>query len=476
MGPLRTDISLKRSLIARVALFVLPTVALVVGVHWVIETRLLKAVFFDALTERAKTLAVLVTANDGSFRLEFADEFMPEYSRGAKLHYFQIWLPDGSELERSISLRGDELPQRFGTLDEPAVYAAKLSNGGEVHCVGVQFPIRQGSGAPAGTASTISIVVGADGALMRESLRRGALEVLSTAGVSALAIAMMSVFALFHGVRVVERVSAQVDQVELGWQGGVDENAVPREIRPIVASLNRALAEVRFHVARERRFNADVAHELRTPIAELLATADIAAGWPDEASHARLVRHAKAIALQMSSLVESLLELSRLESGAAQGRFEEFDLAKTVRLQADLVGREYNNGHTLHVTGSEPVRLNSHPALWEVICRNLLSNALEYSPNGTVVEVKIAAYGEGARLEVSNVSQHDLTSEQLESCRKHLWRADYSGRGGYHCGLGLSLVEAASDQVGHSLCISFADGTFTATVAPTPRSTGYVRG
>lgn len=457
--------SLRKYLLARLLWLILPIVLAVMAVHWYIESRLLRALFDEALEDKAKTLATLVTENKGRFELEFADEYMPEFSRAENPYYFQVWLPDGAPLERSVSLRGRDLPYEFGSLDQPRAFYATLPDGLELRCVGIEFPTRLGTDPAVNAATSVVLVLGAGSGLLQATLLKGYVEVLLTGAIATLGITAVVFLALRRGVRLLERVGTEVERINPSTlQEPLDEELAPAEIRPIVRSLNRSLQVIRGFVERERRFNADVAHELRTPIAELRAAAEVALQWPDDEARGTLAVHAQGIALQMGSLVESLLELARLESVGEASAPEEMDLERFIELQVDQAMREDAGGRKAQVRTSGPLRLASYPALWEVVARNLLGNALIYSPPGSCVEVDLRPDGAGAHLCVANVAE-GLDEAEVGRCTERLWRGARAQDAAHHSGLGLSIVEAACARLGHRLSVGLKGGVFSATVS-----------
>ncbi len=457
--------SLRRYLLARLLWLILPIVVAVMAVNWYIESSLLRQLFDESLKDKAMSLATLVTEHKGRFELEFADEYMPQFSRAENPYFFQVWLPDGSSLERSVSLGDHDLPYAFGSLERPKAFHATLPSGLDIRCVGIEFPTRLGTDPAVNPATSVVIVLGADSSLLRATLFQGYLEVALTGVIATLGITAVVFLALRRGVRLLERVGTEVERLTPGsLQAPLDEELVPAEVRSIVRSLNRALRVIHGFVERERRFNADVAHELRTPIAELRAAADVALQWPDDESRSTLATHARGIALQMGSLVESLLELSRLESVGDASAPEELDLAKFIELQVDQAIREDTGGRTTRVHAPEGLRLASYPALWEVVARNLLSNALTHSPRGSCIEVELRRDGAGAWLRVSNVAD-GLEESDVARCTERLWRGRQARGTSDHSGLGLSIVSAACARLDHRFTVTLDRGVFRALVS-----------
>ena len=459
-------ISLRAYLNTRLFGLIVPIALAGIAVHWRFERSLLQSQFDESLAERASTLATLVTVKQGRLELEFADEYMPQYSRPVHPSFFQVWHADGQSLERSYSLRGADLPFVAGTLEQPASFETVLPDGVAVRCVGIEFPVRLGTDPAVNPANAVVIAVGADVSVLERKLERGVLEVAVTGGISLLGILLAVHFASRRGASLLERVAADVETITpRSLARPLDEARTPVEIRPIVASLNRALGTIRSFVERERRFNADVAHELRTPIAELRTAAEVAQRWPGDDSAARLASQAREIALHMGGLVESLLELASLESGEVGEIRHDFDLVRCVGLLAEHALEAESGGRSIAVEAPDALLLATRPRLWEVALRNLLDNAMSHSPPGSRITVRLGPDGDGARVEFANPCSA-LEEEDVARCTRRLWSGGGSTDGGHH-GLGLSLVEAAAAKLGHRFAVELREGSFLAAIGRT---------
>lgn len=459
-------ISLRHYLLTRLLWFIVPTVVAGMGVHWYFERALLREQFDAGLVEKAMTLATLVTEKEARLELEFADEYMPSYSRDELPFFFQIWHPSGQVIERSYSLHGEDLPFSRGTLAEPEVLQLTLESGIEVRCVGIEFPVRLGTDPAVHPAASVVIALGADISLLNKHLRAGLIEVALTGLTSVLGISLVVLLALRKGVRLLECVAEDVDSITpASLAKPLDEAEAPEEIRPIVVSLNKSLWTIRTFVERERRFNSDVAHELRTPIAELRAAADVALRWPDSKSASTLAETVRAVSEHMGGLVESLLELATLESNDDGKTLEPCDLSRSIRLLVDQAQRSAGEGREISVDAPEGLVFASHPRLWEVAVRNLLDNALSHSPPGSAITVLVRPDGDGACVRVSNPTD-SLNEEDVRRCADRLWRAEKRPDDG-HFGLGLAIVQAATAKLGHRFEVRSSQGVFHALILRT---------
>ena len=162
---------------------------------------------------------------------------------------------------------------------------------------------------------------------------------------------------------------------------------MPVELRPICVRLNELLARLDQAFERERRFSGDVAHELRTPIAELRSLSEVALKWPagDPATTAAF-QDALAVARQMECIVTSLLAITRCEAGKQTVVYDWVEVEPLIRelwqFQAENAVRKNLTTVVEIAPGS---RLQTDPAMLGSILNNLLSNAVEYTaPDGSI--------------------------------------------------------------------------------------------
>lgn len=226
------------------------------------------------------------------------------------------------------------------------------------------------------------------------------------------------------------------------------------EIRPLIDALNAYMARVRAQMAAQRRFIANAAHQLRTPLALLSTQASYA--LRETASDAR---HEALVALQASSgrlarLAEQLLTLSRAEPGSRRPRSDRIDLTEAARQVLEThapiaVGRNIDLG--LEETGPVPV-IGDGTMLREMIV-NLVDNALRFSASGGSVTVKLAVIDGEARLTVAD----DGPGIPLDE-REHVFERFYrvAGTTEEGSGLGLAIVREVVENAGGR--VSLGDG------------------
>ena len=211
--------------------------------------------------------------------------------------------------------------------------------------------------------------------------------------------------AVAWAVRGLGGVSQAVDQRSLERLDPIRPARVPQEVAGLVLAINALLARLAQARERERRFVADAAHELRTPIAALKLHAWNVAEAADAEERAQSQRLLDAGIRRMERLVEQLLALSRLDDTlldksalrtgaahpAAPAPLAEIDLAALVRrLCEELSAVDIARTRHLRVD-LRPARLHGHEAALEALVRNLVDNALRYTPSGGTVRVSLHA-------------------------------------------------------------------------------------
>ncbi len=226
---------------------------------------------------------------------------------------------------------------------------------------------------------------------------------------------------------------------------------LPEELQPISARLNDLLERLEASFARERRFSSDLAHELRTPLAELRTAAEVGIKF-GESEMAEAHRETLAVALQMQALVTRLLELSRCEDGGFAARGEAVPLAALVNeIWRPLALRAAEKNLAARMNIPSEVVVTTDAALLRSIMSNLLVNSVTYSPPGSQMEMRWDAAARA--FSAANVTD-DLRSEDIPHLFERLWRKDKSRTDGAHSGLGLSLAEALARTLGLELSAS----------------------
>lgn len=239
-------------------------------------------------------------------------------------------------------------------------------------------------------------------------------------------------------------------------------DGLPQEWRPLVESFNRLLDRVAGSVQSERRFVADAAHELRTPLAALLGQAEVAQRSlrrGDVTGAAQSLQTLEEVAQRSTRLSEQLLDLARLDAGADLRVRRSVELHELVSLVVhDLQGALRSKDQKIMLT-VQPAIVHADLDELGILVRNLVDNAIRYTPRGGRIDVSCNAGTSGERKVATLRVADDGIGVPLDERPRVLdrfYRASNAGAGGPGSGLGLALV--ARIAAGHGAALRLADG------------------
>jgi two-component system sensor histidine kinase QseC len=213
----------------------------------------------------------------------------------------------------------------------------------------------------------------------------------------------------------------------------------PAELQAPVEALDALFARIATLLESERRFTADAAHELRTPIAVIRTQAQVALGATDEAGRRHALQATVAGCDRATQLVQQLLTLARLEGSDAARAATPLDLQPLARrVLAELAPQALDRGQQLSLDTEAACPLAADEALCAMLLRNLVDNALRHSPAGATVQVALAPAAGGAALTVED-SGPGLPEADLARLGERFFRAGASQASG-GSGLGWSIV------------------------------------
>jgi two-component system sensor histidine kinase QseC len=234
----------------------------------------------------------------------------------------------------------------------------------------------------------------------------------------------------------------------------------PSEIQPLVQALNALFERIDQMMQSERRFTADAAHELRTPIAAIRTQAQVALGaGADTAQRDHALQFTLAGCDRATRLVEQLLTLSRLENSAASQATASttaslVDLSAIARrIAADLAPTALSRKQMLELDAPTHCAILGNDTLIGVLVRNLTDNALRYSPDGAKVQVSVTNDASGILLSVQD-NGPGMTEDQIRHLGERFFRVLGNTQPG--SGLGWSIVKRIADVSGASVLIGRA--------------------
>lgn len=255
-----------------------------------------------------------------------------------------------------------------------------------------------------------------------------------------------------HSFRTVRTAAQRVAARTAGDLQPIDAQHVPQEVAPLLTALNRLLERMREALDLERHFTADAAHELRTPLAAIRANAQVMQGArsPEEFSSAATEL---LIGVDRSGrLIEQLLALARLDTGSdVRQRFTVIDLATLVCSQADEQQPFAARRQIQLETNAATAMVRGDRDLLGILLRNLVDNAIRYSPAQSRVIISCAQHADHVELTVSDQGV-GVRPEERGRIFERFYRV--SGSQDYGSGLGLSIVQRIADLHGAHIELS----------------------
>lgn len=457
--------SLRRQLTRRLlAVFALLLGVALLALYSVIWLELTRA-FDSALESRALGVSALVEQEGGGLQMDFSEKLMRSFAADGSRYYFEIRNRSGALVARSPSLQGRELGlPRAPATERPVFWNLSLPNGRPGRAVIFTFQPMP-SGELATKAVPVQLVVAMDRENLDETLG-GLLAMVAGCGAVLLgAVFLVVPRVLRRGLVPLDRLGEQAAAIDAGSLAvRFPTTSLPAELQPITGRLNDLLARLEAAFERERRYSADLAHELRTPLAELRSLAECALKWP-EAREPGTDRDVLASALQMEALVTRLLTLARGERGQLAVGCEPVDVAATVAAAwQPFAARAAERRLAVEITGPA-VRVPADPVLLRSILGNLFDNAVDYSPPGGTISITVEA---GGGVWVANPSGA-LTPEDVARLFERFWRKETARTGGEHVGLGLNLARTFATAMDWKLEVKLDSGRLAFHLAPVPR-------
>ncbi len=413
--------------------------------------------FDEALQKDLETIMQMTTIHDDGQRIDLHihnhdhPEFRDDHDEAK---YYHISHADGRCHLRSRSLQQETLPVLAEAHEQLVVQDVRLPDGRQGRVISTLSHMQETN---ADQRHTIHFAL----AISRESLDRilimqrwcavgiGAVLILAS-----ILIAMHLTKRSFSRVDEFSRYLREIDFDSLGRRLPIE--GLPMELAPLARRFNEALDRLDQGAQREIRFNANVAHELRTPVAELRAIADVGLqecqDGPLEDPHSYF-EDASELAARMSRLVDTISSLNRSDLGREKLTLATFDLVPVVKAAWETQapkGEARELKTTLNLPDSWLVETDG--AILRAIFTNLMGNAVSHTPKGG--EVVIHLDPESRTLSIAN-TERELREEDLEHLAEPFWQKDASRSDRAHFGIGMALVDAYTRLLGidYHLCL-----------------------
>ena len=419
-----------------------------IGVTWLVAQGIANAPYDRALSHNIKALAELVTVKQGQTQFVLSQPAR-EILRADEAGHVYYQVLDG----HGTLLSGErELPRP--NVDDPPSPGVVLLSNSEVHGNPVRVAsLWIASGTDEVPATLLQL------AETREKQSVLAIEIIKGVLLPQFAILPLAVLliwlALVRGIKPLSVVEARIRERRPGDLSPLDESSVPLEVVPLVSSVNVLLNKLNDSIDTQKRFLADAAHQLKTPLAGLRMQADLA--QREGANANELKQSLKQIgraSVRATHTVNQLLSLARAEGNSANTHRQPCDLARlTIEVVREAVPRAIEKRIDIGYDGAEAgapgVMFDGNPTLLKELVRNLVDNALNYTPSTPerpgVITARVLAdpFGHVLLLQVE-----DNGPGIAESDRELVFEPFYRvlGNEADGSGLGLPIVREIANQ------------------------------
>lgn len=274
---------------------------------------------------------------------------------------------------------------------------------------------------------------------------------------------LAAVLAVRWGHAPIRRIGATVKGItSQSLHVRLDPREAPAELSALVVSFNAMLDQLQTSFERLACFSADIAHELRTPVTNLMTQTQVALAKDRTGAQYREVLYTGLDELdRLRKMIGDMLFLAQAESPTQQLERDSLDLAAEVRAAFDFFEAwAEDGGVALRLEGqpAEPRTLLANRGMVQRALGNLLGNALRHTPRGQTITVRMAHEAEAVRLEVHNPGQ-TIAAEHIAHLFDRFYRVDPARhRDGEGAGLGLAIVKAIAEAHGGSVGVESAAG------------------
>jgi two-component system, OmpR family, heavy metal sensor histidine kinase CusS len=276
----------------------------------------------------------------------------------------------------------------------------------------------------------------------------------------AIASGLIAVTVTRRGLRPLAKMRRMFERVQPAHLNERIEPARwPRELQPLAASFDDMLSRLEASFTRLSQFSADLAHELRTPIGNMLGEAQVALTRDRSSEEYRAVIESTAGECdRLSGIIDSLLFLARAESAEQQIARSTFNARSAVEKIVSFY-QTVAEDRGIQITSTGDAEIFADPILFNRAVGNLIDNALRFTPDRGRIEIAIGKVDNNVKISVTD-NGPGIAPEHLPRVFDRFYRADPS-RSAAGTGLGLSLVKSIVDLHGGSATIQSKAGQGT---------------
>ncbi len=304
------------------------------------------------------------------------------------------------------------------------------------------------------TASGARIAVAQETGVRNEIARDSALRTVMPFLILVPILLLLVAYLVRKMFRPISALSTEIDQRAEQELHPVEELRLPVEVRPFIVAINRLLARVAQSMDAQRRFVADAAHELRSPLTALSLQAErLSEAEMSGAAQERLIALRQGIE-RGRNLLEQLLALATAQAARDGPRSPVSVQHIYRRVLEDLMPLAEAKHIDIGVEGEQDARVLVNEFDLVAVVKNLVDNAIRYTPEGGRVDLSVSSADGNAVLQIKD-SGPGIPMGERERVFDPFYRTLGSDQAG--SGLGLSIVKAISDRIGAQVRLAFSD-------------------
>lgn len=392
------------------------------------------------------------TEPEGELEFEFDVRMTPEFSNLNGGGYYQFWSHDETVVARSPSLGPKDLPHSEDVLATPTYQEYVLPDGKPGRAIYLKFLPRTGEEdsalESASDADSVTLALARDASDLHAHLSYLKLVLLAASVVIVLLSTGVALVVARMALRPIDTLAQEITSVhedKLAYRFSTTNCSL--ELQPICECLNRLLERLESSFDRRRRFNADVAHELRTPLAGIRSSIEVSLSRDrNPRDYKAALTNCLKIATSMQKMIDTLLSLARIDARQVAAQFESISLRDMAEdLWPRFGDKAYDKKVNFENNIPPDISCTSDKDHLRMIVSNVLDNAVEYCNPGGRIWTTAERSTDSIILSISNTGCR-LTQDDVSHVFDSFWRSDTSRTDtGRHCGVGLAVVKKLAD-------------------------------
>lgn len=427
--------------------------------------------FNQSLRTKVGMLQSLVNEDVNGVEFDFAGEYFPEFEGTVSPEYFQLWY-QGVVFEKSNSLslyKLDGLPFKKIDINETFIDDFNLPDGRSGRIIYTKYipqidtKDREAYYRIQSSEYRQPIVIAY---ATSTELLNFTLWFIDIAFIVALIVVPLAIrFAVRNTVSYalapLDSLNEKISSMRFATQHNYEAfSSEVDELKPIVASLNHFIQDNYSLYLREKRLTSDIAHELKTPVSELITMTEVAMQFPGEDKLEKDFKpHILRVGTRMKNIISGLMFIQKY-SGKKLDLDDEIDLLQLIK---HIVKSKDAKNVVVSVRDLENVIVTSNRVAVESIISNLLNNALEHGKASSPVKVTVGMNLVGKTfVEVSNKVNGTIKESDIKLMFEPLWQKDSSRSSQDNFGLGLSIVNTLSEVIGANVVGVMKDNSLIA--------------